>query len=80
MGKKRGAIEEQLRRIIYGSKCPNCTILIVDRAETTGYKEIPVNTITKVTQSYLILKDGTLIPLHRVLGIKDKHGNIIWKR
>ena len=80
MGKKRGAIEEQLRRIIYGGKCPDCTILVVDRTKTVGYKEIPVSAIVRVTQSYLILKDGTLIPLHRVLGVKNKHGKIIWRR
>jgi len=80
MGRKRGAIEEQLRRIIYGDKCPNCKILIVDRTITIGYKEIPVSAIARVTQSYLILKDGTLIPLHRVLGVKNEHGKIVWRR
>ncbi|HIC98240.1 MAG TPA: DUF504 domain-containing protein [Pyrodictiaceae archaeon] len=80
MSKKRGIIEEQLRRIIYGGKCSNCTILVIDRRKTSGYREIPVNAVSRVSQSYLILKDGTLIPLHRVLGVKDENGNIVWKR
>jgi len=80
VGRKRGAIEEQLRRIIYGNKCLNCTILVVDRAKAVGYREIPASIVVKVTLSYLVLKDGTVIPLHRILCIKDKRGNIIWKR
>ena len=80
MGKKRGAIEEQLRRMVYGNKCINCIILVVDRTKTIGYREIPVSIVAKVTQSYLVLRDGTIIPLHRILCIKDEHGNVIWKR
>lgn len=58
---------------------PFFRLVVVDRLSSTGLIEIPFESIEGVDQNYVYLKDGTIIPNHRVVGIK-KGDNYVWKR
>ena len=54
-------------------------LVIVDRLSSTGLTEVPFEAIERVDSNYVYLKDGTVIPNHRVVGVK-KGDSYIWKR
>ncbi len=54
-------------------------IVIVDRLSPNGIVEIPADFVERADRNYVYMKDGTVIPVHRVLGIK-KGDSYVWKR
>ena len=54
-------------------------LVVVDRLSSTGLAEIPFESIEGIDNNYVYLNDGTVIPNHRVVGIK-KGESYIWKR
>jgi Uncharacterized protein conserved in archaea len=61
------------------SELSNYTVVILDRLSPTGTAEISANEIESFDANYIYLKDGTVIPLHRVVGLK-KGDSYVWKR
>ncbi|ALL00227.1 hypothetical protein Pyrde_0177 [Pyrodictium delaneyi] len=75
---RRGEIHEAVARFFHTSSTGY--IVIAERGTATGVKRIPRERIARVTRSHLVLEDGTVIPLHRVIAIEDGEGGTIWQR
>ncbi|BFH73771.1 RNA repair domain-containing protein [Sulfurisphaera javensis] len=72
-------IKEAIIKIIY-TQTDKSRFSLVIRDRIKGTDEIPFSSIERVDNYYLYLNDGeTVIPLHRVIEIKED-GKIIWKR
>lgn len=66
MGRKRGAIEVWLRKIIWGGLRDECTIYIRHRRlGVEELKPIPANSIRDLRRGYIVVEND-YIPLHRV--------------
>ncbi|MCS7127808.1 MAG: DUF504 domain-containing protein [Sulfolobales archaeon] len=80
MGRKKGKVEEWVKTVFYrGLK--EYVILIKHREKGIEVlKPIKVSEIIDIRSGYLILSDGTPIPLHRVVEVRDEAGSIIYSR
>ncbi len=73
MGRRRGRIYEEVRRVL--ALYPNNSFLvIIDRSSKTGKTIVPVSRIDKVTKTFIILDDGSMIPLHRIVEVRIGKG------
>ena len=78
MAGRRGEIHQAVARFFHTSSTGY--VVIAERGTATGLKRIPRERIARVTRSHLVLEDGTVIPLHRVVAIEDEEGNTLWQR
>ncbi|MCC6040619.1 MAG: RNA repair domain-containing protein [Desulfurococcaceae archaeon] len=79
-GKKRGEIEEWLRRIIFSGVKDDYVVLIRHRENSEEVlKPVPGTLLKDVRGGYMIV-DGEVIPLHRVEEIRRKNGVVVYKR
>jgi len=81
LGRKRGEIEEWLRRIVWGGFKDEYVVYIRFRRED-GVEElypIPATHITDLRHGYMYVH-GEPIPLHRVVEIRDKNGVVVYRR
>lgn len=60
------------------------TIVIVDRLSPSGFKHIGFEHVKYVNNNYLYIStdhaDVIAIPLHRVIRVEKKDGEIVWSR
>jgi uncharacterized protein (UPF0248 family) len=76
--KRKGEIHEAVAKFFHrGSKG---YIVIAERGPVSGTRRISVDEIERVAADRIILRDGTVIPLHRVIRIEDEKGTTIWAR
>ncbi|MEM4717614.1 MAG: RNA repair domain-containing protein [Desulfurococcaceae archaeon] len=81
MGKKRGEIENWLRRIFFTGKGSEYIIFIKHRVnEEEDVKPIPGELLLDIRGGYIYTKSGDQIPFHRVVEIRTKKGEIVYKR
>lgn len=81
MGRKRGEIEDWLKRIMWSGRRSDYIIYIRYR-RPNGVEELrPIDgdEIVDVRRGYIILWDS-MIPYHRVEEIRLKNGKIVFKR
>ena len=78
MGRRRGAIHEAVASHFH--RGTRGYVVIAERGTTSGTKRISFREIERVAADRIILVNGTVIPLHRVLYIVDEKGNILWSR
>jgi uncharacterized protein (UPF0248 family) len=81
MGRKRGEIEEWLKRIFFTGKSREYFIYVkfrVDGEETL--KPIPGEVVVDVRGGYIYTASGEQVPFHRVVEIRDKKGVVVYKR
>jgi len=79
-GKKRGEIEEWLRRIVYGGSRDDYIIYIKHREDGEEVlRPIPGSLLRDVRGNCMIV-EGEIIPLHRVVEIRRKNGVVVYKR
>jgi len=81
MGRKRGEIEEWLKKIFFTGKSSEYFVYVkyrVDNEETL--KPIPGEIIIDVRGGYIFTKNGDQIPFHRVVEIRSKKGELVYKR
>jgi uncharacterized protein (UPF0248 family) len=81
MGKKRGEVEEWLKRLFFTGCLKNYFIFVkfrVDGEETL--KPIPGELVLDVRRGYIHTASGEQIPFHRVVEIRDKKGVVVYKR
>lgn len=72
-------IKDAIIKIFYTRKDVS-EIYLVIRDRVKGTSEIPFSNIERVDNYYIYLNDGeTVIPLHRVLEIREKD-KTLWKR
>ena len=81
MGRRRGDIEKWLRRIMWGEDRSQYVIYIRHRSAEgiEGLKPIYGEEIDDIRHGYIIIGEE-YIPFHRVIEIRDKNGNIVYKR
>lgn len=81
MGKKRGEIEEWLRRIYFGKHREQYVVFIKHRIDSEEMlKPIPGEMISDVRGGFVYVKSGEVIPYHRVVEIRRKNGEVVYKR
>lgn len=83
LGKKRGLVEEWLKRIKWGGCSRDYVIYIRHRRCSDNVEDlrpIPGNDIADVRRGYIILKNGEYIPFHRVEEIKFRDGRVLYSR
>ena len=81
MGRRRGEVYELVRRLLaLRQRYRGYAILVVDRSAASGLRRLPLDLVERVEGDTLLLVDGTLIPLHRVQGIVDHDGKLVWSR
>jgi len=79
-GKKRGEIEEWLRRIVFGGFKDEYMIFIRHRENGEEFlRPIPGSLITDIRRGSMIVQ-GEIIPIHRVEEIRRKNGFVVYKR
>ncbi len=80
MGRRRGDIEEYLKRVFFHGPRKEYIIFIRYRtSEGEEYRPIPVELIDDVRGGYIIIGEDK-IPYHRVVEIRRKNGEIIYSR
>ncbi len=80
MGRRRGEIEEYLKRVFFHGPRKEYIIFIKYRTgEGEEYRPIPVELIDDVRGGYIIIGEDK-IPYHRVVEIRRKNGEIIYSR
>lgn len=81
MGKKRGEIEEWLKRIFFSGRGDQYVILIKHRTNSEELlKPIPGDGISDVRRGLIYIKSGEAIPYHRVVEIRRKNGEVVYRR
>ena len=55
-------------------------IVVIERGRVSGTRLIGFNEVSRVTRGFIELKDGTVIPLHRVIGVLDEEKQPVWRR
>ncbi|MET1129113.1 MAG: hypothetical protein ABWW70_07320 [Thermoproteota archaeon] len=76
--RRKSDIAEALRRLKH--KNPHSMVVITDRSTASSTRKIPLAAIEKIGNSYMLLKDSTIIPLHRVIMVIDESGRKLWTR
>lgn len=79
-GRKRGEIEEWLKRIVFGGFKDEYMIFIRHRENSEEFlRPIPGSLITDIRRGSMIVQ-GEIIPIHRVEEIRRKNGVVVYKR
>ncbi|MET1159908.1 MAG: RNA repair domain-containing protein [Thermoprotei archaeon] len=80
MGRRRGEIEEWLKRVFFGRNRNNYIVYIRFRVgNSEEYRPIPAELIDDVRGGYIVIGEDK-IPYHRVVEIRDRKGNIVYSR
>ncbi len=80
MTRKRGEIEEWVRRVFFGGDRDRYIIFVRYREEgEENLVPIPASIISDVRRGYIIIGD-TMIPFHRVVEIRDSDGRLLYRR
>jgi len=80
MGRRKGEIEEWVRRIFFGGRREDYIVYVKYRTvDGEEYKPIPASFIDDVRGGYIVVGDD-LIPLHRVVEIRDRDGKTVYSR
>ncbi|WP_440059202.1 DUF504 domain-containing protein [Thermogladius sp. 4427co] len=80
MGRKKGSIEEALKRVFYSGHRDKYVVYVLNRTPLgVGVKPIHVKDIDDIRGGYIYVKND-VIPYHRVVEIRDINGNIIFAR
>ena len=76
---RRGEIREAIARLYYQGR--SGYVVIAERgSRSSGVRSIPLESVERLGRGYLVLRDGTIIPLHRVLEVVDERGRTIYRR
>lgn len=80
MGKRRGEVEEAVKRAFFSPDRGKYVIYVLDRAEgRSELKPIPADKISDVRGGYIFV-GGEAIPFHRVYEVRDKENRVVYKR
>lgn len=81
MGRRRGEIEDWLKKIFFSGRSSEYVVFIRHRVnEEEIYTPIPGESITDVRRGFIYIKSGEVIPFHRVVEIRNKKGDLVYKR
>ncbi len=80
MGRKRGEIEEWLRKVVFSGEKEEYIVFIKHRTdEGVVLRPIPGRFIDDLRRGYLYVGEE-MIPFHRVVEIRRKDGTIVYSR
>ncbi len=80
MGRKRGEIEEWLRKVVFSGEKEEYIVFIKHRTnEGVVLRPIPGRFIDDLRRGYLYVGEE-MIPFHRVIEIRRKDGTIVYSR
>ena len=71
---RRGRVYEELSRVIHGGRGGYVAVVIEERGAGGGLRDIPLGRVARLARGFLVLDDGTVIPLHRVVGLRERGG------
>ncbi len=72
-----GTIREAINMILWRGICSECRVVLEDRLAGMGFVEISACSIRRVDASYIYLKNGKVLPIHRVRKIECRGKTII---
>ncbi len=78
VGRKRGGLREAIAQLYYSGR--RGYVVIVERGTHTGLRRIRLENIEKLGRGYIVLVDGTIIPLHRVVKVLDDEEKVVYSR
>ena len=74
-------MEELVRRMLaLRTRYRGYKLLVLDRSRPEGVARLPLDRVERLESGALLLADGTLIPLHRVVGFEDDRGRVTMLR
>jgi uncharacterized protein (UPF0248 family) len=73
-------VYEELARVIHGGRGGYVAVVIEERGAARGLRDIPLERVARLARGFLLLDDGTVIPLHRVVGLRRRDGGVVWLR
>jgi len=82
LARRKSRIREAINRFIYQGRL-DYRIVYVDRDPVVGQRlgEVEAARVSRVTGWAIYLDDDyTVIPLHRVVEIRDPEGRTVWRR
>ncbi|MGC8982799.1 MAG: RNA repair domain-containing protein [Desulfurococcaceae archaeon] len=80
MGKKRGEVEEHLKKVFFGGRKEDYIVFVRYRLDgEEQLRPIPGELITDVRGGYIHVGEDR-IPFHRVAEIRTKKGELVYKR
>ncbi len=80
MGRKRGEIEEWLRKVVFSGNKEEYIVFIKHRNDKgVVLRPIPGRFIDDLRRGYLYVGEE-MIPFHRVVEIRRKNGTIVYRR
>lgn len=78
---RRGEIEEVLKRIFFGGDKADYVVYIKHRiGKDEVLQPIPGEAIRDVRRGYIYVGEDTVIPYHRVVEVRRKNGELVYKR
>ncbi len=83
MGRKRSLIRQQINKVRFSKRSEDYVILYIDRDLQGNQRlaSLDFSRIKGVTEWAIFLDDDdTVIPLHRIVEIRNKKGEVIWRR
>jgi uncharacterized protein (UPF0248 family) len=84
VARKRSRIRQEINRVLYSGNPDNYFVYYIDRPPGLGVVRLSsfrASRVTKVTEWAVVLDDGeTVIPLHRIVEIRDSSGRVVWSR
>lgn len=82
MGKRRSVIRQVINRLLMSGRPGDYTIVYIDRGPTSpsGLGGVSASRVVAVSEWAMTLDDGTVIPLHRVVEVRDRSGAVVWRR
>ena len=78
--RRRGKLYEILSRLVaLRDRYPDASVLIIDRLSVTGLQRLSLNRVVRVKRDELVLDDGSVIPLHRIVAV-EAGGKRLWQK
>lgn len=81
--KRKSIIRQQINRVRLSKNSENYVIIYIDRDQYGNQRlsSLDLTRVIGVTEWAIFLDDyDTVIPLHRVVEIRDKEGRLVWRR
>lgn len=75
----KGELQETLTRLFWVNKMKGVTIEILHRGAPNDRKSMDGKDVESITEGFLILRDGTMIPIHRIRKIWER-GKLVLER
>jgi uncharacterized protein (UPF0248 family) len=84
VARRKSRIRQEINRILYSGHPNDYFVYYIDRPPGLGtvrLSSFKASRVIKATEWAVVLDDGeTVIPLHRIVEIRDSSGRVVWSR